>query len=255
MKNNRGYTIIEISIVLSIIAMIMGAVVIGNSMVNTAKNRTTLKEVQNIITATAIFKDKYNQLPGDMDNASTAFGHTDVNGNGITDGAGSGVIAGTNTLVQGVYSAFQELALAGLITGVYTGQKDGSSSSGITIGKNVMGSIYNTNAAYWFYSGNLSSRYDYGNSLVISGTTGSFGYDTPVISVNDAYYMDNKADDGAPYTGKIIAYNLIASNCVNTTISGSLAHLSQYNYLNDNSHCVMHFALDNYIFKPTANYQ
>ena len=82
-RNSRqtGFTLIELSIVLVIIALLVGGVVTGRELIKTAESRSILKQIESLNVAVQIFKNKYKGIPGDLANA-ISFGLVGWNGNG-----------------------------------------------------------------------------------------------------------------------------------------------------------------------------
>jgi prepilin-type N-terminal cleavage/methylation domain-containing protein len=256
MKNNykKAYTLIELSIVLVIISVIISGIVAGKTLASTAKLRKVIKEAQDIINAANAFRDIYGELPGDINNGQVLFGVQgastayDKNGNYVNNGNSDGHFnglpdtgtAGWQPTDQEKMTAFQQLSLAGLIPGQYTG-----SNSIIAIGTNIPKSSYSPKSGYNFYSDTLGTQYKFGNSLQLYSST-------YIINSSDSYYIDNKIDDGLPYVGKVI--NLALSNgvCVSTILSAATHPLSQYTYIpNSTAICgELHFAFPEYNFNP-----
>src|SRR3982751_930235 len=67
----KGFTLIELSIVLVIIGLIVGGVLVGQDLIRAAEVRATISQIEKYNTAVNTFRGKYNALPGDL-NASTA---------------------------------------------------------------------------------------------------------------------------------------------------------------------------------------
>lgn len=249
--NNNGFTLIELSIVILIIGALMGIVISADNAINSAKLRLVIKEVDNINKAIDNFRIKYGGLPGEISNATTIFGTVDKDGYNVSNGTDREFIAYN----QENLSAIQQLALAGLITGVYTGAPIDSISQ-IKAGVNVINSSYKPNiVAYWIYGGNLWNNYPIGNSIVMSGTIDSrsaSATDDCQIKVADAYQIDSKIDDGLPYTGKVVSYNPNNLDvCAQSRLSNMPRPLNNQLYLvNNNNYCTIHFAFTNYSFVP-----
>lgn len=70
----RGFTLIELSIVLVIIGLIVGGVLVGRDLIRTAQLNTIISEQGKFVSAINTFRGKYNQIPGDMNNATTFWG-------------------------------------------------------------------------------------------------------------------------------------------------------------------------------------
>lgn len=247
-NKNKGFTLVELAIVIVIIGAIVAGIVAGISLIKQAKLRATVSEIQTLQQAYLNFRLKYDAIPGDMSNASSFLSGA-ANGNGDKIMNGFSVTGNTEGL-----SAFYHLATAELIPGAFTG----TLGSGIVIGKNVPKSAYSADSIYWFYGNNLWTNYSNGNSLVISGPL-TLGYDDPKVLVNDASQIDLKIDDGEIYIGKIVSYN-VTSGCVNQANhklsdygSGSPATPIRnvaYNLSNASEKCALHAAFDDYKFVP-----
>lgn len=69
-KNNlRGFTLIELSIVLVIIGLLVGGILVGRELIETARIRKTVGAIQEINVAVNTFRLKYHCYPGDCTNA------------------------------------------------------------------------------------------------------------------------------------------------------------------------------------------
>lgn len=233
---SKGFTLVELSIVIVIIGLIVAGVVGGQSLVNQSKIRSTIAEVDKFRTSINIFKLEYDQLPGDITNATSYWGGTVVNGDGNRKIGNS-----DNTRAESL-AAFEHLSMAKLIEGSYTGVL----GSGVQIGVNSPKTAYSNNTSYYFYGDTLWFRYPKMNSLVLSGNLSS-GWNDYKIKISDAYGIDVKTDDGKPYKGQVITYSDIDGECVPTG-----QRLREWFSLTNTSYqltdltdlCTMHFALE-----------
>lgn len=88
----RGFTLAELAIVVTIIALLMVAVIRGQSLIGGANAKDVMAIVSDIRIATTSFKHRYKYLPGDWPySANEIQGITSVttvgtNGDGIVDG-------------------------------------------------------------------------------------------------------------------------------------------------------------------------
>src|ERR1700709_989380 len=62
----RGFTLIELSIVLVIIGLIVGGVLVGRDLINAAQLRAAISQIERYQTAVNTFRAKYGAIPGDM---------------------------------------------------------------------------------------------------------------------------------------------------------------------------------------------
>ena len=68
-NNNKGFTLIELSIVIMIIGLLVGGVLVGMDLVEAAKVRNLVGQLKKIDAAKNTFVGKYGGLPGDTINA------------------------------------------------------------------------------------------------------------------------------------------------------------------------------------------
>jgi prepilin-type N-terminal cleavage/methylation domain-containing protein len=107
----RGFTLVEMSIVLVIIGLILGGLLSQSALIGVAQSKDLIAAVQDMQGAALSFRSKYGFLPGDFPNATKSISGmvapactTDGNGNGLVDAAE-------------VQCATDELILAGFIRG------------------------------------------------------------------------------------------------------------------------------------------
>ncbi len=82
MKNSqKGFTLVEIAIVLVIIGLLMGGVLKGQELINSAKVKNLANDFRSIPTFVFAYQDKFRALPGD-DRAAVAHVNAAVNGDG-----------------------------------------------------------------------------------------------------------------------------------------------------------------------------
>ena len=111
-KNQSGFTLVEIAIVLVIIGLLMGGVLKGKEMINSAKVKKTIKMAGELRAATMTFYDKYGMYPGDENK-------TNIPTNDAHNGDGNGVIEEDEK-----YMLFEDLMNAGFISGSYNGTSE-----------------------------------------------------------------------------------------------------------------------------------
>lgn len=131
MKNREsGFTLIEISIVLVIIGLLAGGILKGQQMIENAKYKQFVQQIDSYSVAVAAFQDRYHAWPGDFRKATLAFPSPPA-GVVVVNGNGDGLIRTGYCDAQGKESclAFQHLMLAGLING---NPADVGSSTGLT---------------------------------------------------------------------------------------------------------------------------
>ncbi len=117
-KQQAGFTLIELAIVLVIIGLLLGGVLKGQELINSAKVKNMASDFKNTQVYIYGYQDKYKALPGDDKLASTHLaGGTNATtggtlGNGLIEGAWD---ASTLTTESGLF--WQHVRLAGLAAG------------------------------------------------------------------------------------------------------------------------------------------
>jgi prepilin-type N-terminal cleavage/methylation domain-containing protein len=117
-RQQSGFTLVEIAIVLVIVGLLLGGVLKGQELINSAKVKNIISEMRNIQTQIYGYQDKFKQLPGDDSRVTT-------NLNGATAGTagtlGNGQIEGDLFPAVGATSEsavfWQHIRLANLASG------------------------------------------------------------------------------------------------------------------------------------------
>lgn len=104
----RGFTLIELAVVIVIIGILLGVVLKGATMMENAKIKAVISQASDLAVAVYSYQDKYSKLPGDDNTATNRWTTTNGNNNGRID-------------LAEPYLANQHLALAGFIAGTYDG--------------------------------------------------------------------------------------------------------------------------------------
>lgn len=113
-SKQKGFTLIEIAIVLVIIGLLLGGVLKGQELINTARVRALNNTVDGITAAWFSFQDRYRAFPGDYTQASVNLPGSPANGDG------NGLVGGTSTNPDVERAmVWMHLQSAGYITGGY----------------------------------------------------------------------------------------------------------------------------------------
>lgn len=115
-----GFTLVEISIVIVLIGLIVSAVMGGQNLLEQAKLRKAISDIDKYVVAANTFKLEYDYYPGDLPNASVYGWGASLNGNGnkaIEWGTSPSV--GCNSTGEH-HKAWVMMSQAGLIEGGYT---------------------------------------------------------------------------------------------------------------------------------------
>jgi prepilin-type N-terminal cleavage/methylation domain-containing protein len=224
-KNHKAFSLIELSIALTIISILIGSILVGKKIRDNTMLHSIMNDMNKLSFAYSGFKSIYLQAPGDFDNAtnqltSTAVTVANGNNNGYIDNSSS-----ENSL------SLQHLALSGYIQGSFCGSWTTSSScltympSRVAKGGDGYYFASTSSAAGGTFSvfDNNATNSSYDNIIVyakLSTSTSSYTWLTnttnSVLTPLEMHNIDNKYDDGNPTTGNIIAASGtdVASGCV-----------------------------------------
>ncbi len=249
----KGFSLVELSIVLVILGLLTGGILSGQSLIRAAELRSVTTEYSRYVAAVQSFRDRYQALSGDMRNAVNFWGaaHADANTCRSTQGAGTQTCNGDgngrvslDTTGLPAYERFrfwQHLANAGLIEGTYSGVEGASGIS--IIGTNIPASrlsgagwaVYNL-ADYSGSSYTFVGSYD--NTLVLGKPIATdHQLRGTVLKPEELWNVDIKLDDGRPGIGKVRAY--IWNGCTTATASNQQL-TAEYNLTNSSIACAFY---------------
>ncbi len=182
----KGFTLLEMSIVVVIIGFIFAIITTGQKLVNNAKNNRLIMDLGEVVDYYNIFKVAYDDPPGDYENANFQFGGTNGNGNGFVDGSEDDHFFTHMELadIAPDYGYTNEYKFPSRPDSILVAASNGSSTS------NRMPTSTNYLVAY-------------GQSDSSSGW---------LVRTTDAYKIDKKLDDGRATAGKIAGFDAGTGN-------------------------------------------
>ncbi|HTS84064.1 MAG TPA: prepilin-type N-terminal cleavage/methylation domain-containing protein [Usitatibacter sp.] len=189
-RQQSGFTLVEIAIVLVIIGLLLGGILKGQELINSAKVKNLANDFRVIPTYIYAYQDKYKALPGDDAQVTTHItGATLATtpgavGNGVIDGAWNSTTATDETVLF-----WQHVRLANLAAGP------------TVVDVSPTGTYFPTNAV----GGRLGVSSMASGQPWITGMTGTYQVCSKGILGKFAKQLDIQMDDGATDTGSMRA--------------------------------------------------
>jgi prepilin-type N-terminal cleavage/methylation domain-containing protein len=189
MKSQQsGFTLVEIAIVLVIIGLLLGGILKGQELINSAKVKNLANDFRVIPTYIYAYQDKFKSLPGDDSQVAAHLGTTVPaavagNGNGVIEGA---AFDGTNKPTGEALQFWQHVRVANLAAGPTNPADAGYVPS------NAVG-------------GNMSVTSMASGQPWITGMTGSYQICSKGLLGKFVKQLDIQMDDGNTATGSMRA--------------------------------------------------
>jgi len=191
----KAFSLVELTIVLMVIGLIIATVSVAQDMVEQSNVKKTVGQINELQTAVRAFNVTYDALPGDMNNASSYW-------SGVSNGDGDGQLD-DSTEADALW--YTHLTKAGIISGF---TKDSGGRPLIAVIAWGIELVYD---AQW-------SKYPSRNVFRFNDNIGG----STEMAGSIAYYIDDKIDDGKPYTGKTTATS-VNTDCDASGADGSTA--------------------------------
>ncbi|MBI1989387.1 MAG: prepilin-type N-terminal cleavage/methylation domain-containing protein [Betaproteobacteria bacterium] len=232
MRKQTGFTLIEIAIVLVIIGLLLGGVLKGQELIQSARVRNLASMQDGVKAAFFGFQDRFRALPGDYTLGTTNITGATANGNGngqIETTGTCGTIPGCQAYEHII--TWEHLSRAGFINGTYTAAAtDAAATTPLNAYNMYLRFVYDT---------------VYGVATPAARHNLKTGPGIPVAVIAE---LDRKVDDGLPGTGSFQystwisnaatapetpAANTAAPHCVSTAV----ATTAVWNATNGTTNC------------------
>ena len=204
MNKQTGFTLIELAIVLVIIGLLLGGVLRGQELINSAKVKNMARDFQNVQVYVYGYQDRFKALPGDDHSADTH-----VVGTNATTGTQNGIIEGTwdtTTNTSETCVIWQHVRLAGL-------------SPGSTTVSCAANNTYQPRNA----DGGLIGIQSVSTFTEITGMAGAYVVCSDALLGRFASQLDTTLDDGIGNTGAVrVAVRGTASTGVAAPAAGTV---------------------------------
>lgn len=205
----RGFTLMEISVVLVIIGLMVGGVLTGREMINASRDRSLIREAEAYKEAVHTFQMKYAWLPGDIKNPGKYWPATTWTG-----GNSDGLIIWADEGPE----AWKQIQLSGIIP---VGDISISCVAACvaTPGTNIPQSAYYPTAGWTIGINKRTVKNTIMFGAKSTSTPASYIATEPVLTPAQLLSIDTKMDDGLPITGLVQTFNVSTwtSNCYTGT--------------------------------------
>lgn len=212
MSKQKAFSILEMTGVLVIIALIIGIGITGNGLIKYSIIKSVINDFERFQNQVAQFKMQFGYFPGDFPYASKIWGTTCSSTATNCNGDGDGIIERGGTISTSEQCrSWQHLLLADISS--FNAPNIGlCTSNGYQVDPSNAPQS-NDGGLYALTYTTLSTKYS-GSPITVAINIVEHGGFTPggdpwypILSALDSYTIDMKLDDGLPGSGNIISYN------------------------------------------------
>jgi len=242
MRNIRGFSLVELAIVITIIGLLAASVSVGQKIIAKSRLNSVITEVNQLTSVVRSFALKYEYLPGDLPDAGDIWGTDCDSTPADCNGDGDAIIDGWDD--SEAMRSWQHLALGKFIPGIYTGEY----GSAMVRGSNVYPSKYSDNAAFMLYNNDRTTTASFGkvygkagNILHIGQKDSTNYYEASIFTGLEAQRIDLKMDDGDIDTGIVRARRGLGTTSTDCQSGTENTSPASYNMSSTTVACQMYF--------------
>jgi len=205
-RQQSGFTLVEMAVVLVIIGLLLGGVLKGQELINSAKAKSLVNDFRATATFVYGYQDRFRALPGDDAAADTHVGGTKASTPGTL---GNGRIEGnwdSTTITDESVLFWQHVRLANLTSGTTAAPTAGTVDA-------------------WLPRNAEGGRIGITSTVPITGLNGSFFVCQGSLSGRFARQIDTTMDDGISDTGTV---QLTTAGSTTPTANGSVTDTGIY---------------------------
>lgn len=187
LNNSKGFSLIELSIVLIIIGLLVAGITGGASLIRSAELRAVISEVRNYQTAINAYYTAVGELPGGVSSDQLLFSETgvawqDLYDEGITD-VEPGTSTGSATALDSDYGMSSKIKGSYYVLGYNNGAME----------QNVLFLIADNGTAE--------------TAAALTALTATGSLTNPSITRRDANFLDDKIDNGVIDSGRVYSFD------------------------------------------------
>ncbi len=207
-SDRHGFTLIELSIVLVIIGLIVGGILVGRDLIHAAELQRTVRQLDTFASAIQTFRLKFNCLPGDCATEATfGFG---------TSGNGSGIVLDSVSEWSEYQNFWTHLYAANLIAdSMITLSSPNLPDPTLTcpaIKLSAAHACFLFLSKYSNFMGVRGEDWLPGPNMFWISSSADPANPAMALSPADSYFIDQKLDDGLPYSGTVRAAGSYSDN-------------------------------------------
>lgn len=240
-----GFTLLELSIVMIIIALLAASVLAARHMIRASQVRAMTGEISQFTQAVVAFRDKYQSLPGDFADAEgiwvqdagkcgVAATYSADSRTKTCNGDGNGHIGDirlNGNTDNEIFRAWQQLTDAAMLPGSFSGRPGSGSARHAIPGNNVpIVKLQGAGVTLAYLGGGAADatywldRYDH--AFIYGSVSADDITNVGALTPLEAITTDSKVDDGFPQSGNVTSIkDAVAPGCATTTDPNTAAYV------------------------------